>query len=771
MAEALAFRLGANRRGIVQEDQVSISTTRPVRQDAPEVFGLNPRQFSTQQFTQTLPVVWGRHYLRGFFLTPIFNERADAIKEKVKTGKKSQSIVTGYNYFGTYAMALHAGVIDSIEQIQYIENDLLSDPETPVDANTPLTIATDVGDMIFYPGGSTQPVDSVLGGLGTQPAYRDIAYIVFDNIAFGSQNSPPNVLFTIKRHPVQLTLSAHQVNGDAVLPEVIYDVMVNDRYGLGMDPSRIDKASFEAIGESLIAEGHGVSPILDGDQTAKQLISDLLLYSDLALGRDANHKITLNRIRDQIAKPIDPNAFLERLEKEVSQWSETWVETRLEYSDRTAKGDTRSVTYHDLAAEANSSRNTYKEFRRPFFTQAALAHQHASQIGRAGGVPQVTFKGVLNRSYSNLMPGEIVSFTYEGASKRVLLTDVEVGGPKDPQVTFTGILDRSYLKTRPVDVTDFIYTPATPNLDNATFRITTLPDALKSDAKDGLLVAASRANAQQNGGIVSFAFDLDGEWFELGQVTIFAMAAQINSWRHINAQYIALDVTFDSVDENAEFTQAVSRGNQRLLHVVSCFREVEASPAKDQHSVDPAISIIRPGSVPTPHPTDARRWLIDVETALFGTKPYRFLESGIDGRYPTTRCFIGVENAFLKLPLQNWQFERGNPNDPTDTELVRYIRLQTTTSNAVQTFSASPSIAYDRDLTTMNPSGTYTPDWNEASTPSHDSNLGKNAFGTDPFFTPGLAAFIQNFRVTGHPFNGLFNHSSVLTPGNLYTQR
>ena len=752
--------------------QVSISTTRPVRQDEPEVLGLNPGQFPTQQFTQTLPVFWGRRYLPGFFLTPIFNDRAEAIKDKVKAGKgKSKTIVTGYNYFGTYALALAACVVEEIWQIQYIENDLLEAPEKITDENTALTITTDVGDIILYPGGSSQPVATKLQPLGAQPAYRDIAYVVMDDFSFGQQPSPPNVLFLAKRFPDVLPLTAHEVSGDAVLPEVIYDVLTNERYGLGMDENRIDKASFEAIAEELIAEGHGVSPVLEGDQTAKQFLSDLLLYSDLAFGSDATGRMTLLRIQNQTAKEIDSNAFLERLDKEVAAWSETWVETRVEFSDHAAKGEQRSVTYHDLAAETNSARNTYKEFRRPFFTKASLAHQHASQLGRAGGVPEVRFRGVLNRSYASLLPGEIISFSYEGTTKRVLLTDVEVGGPKDSAVRFSGILDRSYLKRRPVDVVDFVYAPTLPSLHNATFRVSTLPRPLRSGEQDGILVAASRPNSAIDGGIVSFAYDLDGEWWELGQLTLFALSAQINSWRHVNAHFVALDITIDTAADNDEFTAAIGQGNHRFLQVVSCYREVETSPAKDQHSIDPAIGIIRPFSVPTPHPTDARRWLVDVETGLFETLPYRFLESGIDGRYPTSRCFIGVENAFLKIPLHSWMFERENPNDPSDTDLVRYIRLQTKTPKRIQTFSASPSIAYDRDLATMNPAGTYTPDWNEASTPSHDSNLGTQVDGSDPFYTPGLSSLISDLRAGGHSVNNLYTGWKPQIGGGFYIER
>lgn len=737
------------------------------------MLGLRADRFPTQQFTQTLPTIWGRHYLSGFFMTPIFNSRNEIVEEKIKAGKKTQTVPTGYLYFGSYALALcFGGAIDELTQIQYVENDLLSAEETPSDANTPLTISTDVGDFILYPGGSSQPVPTELADLGTQPGYRNISYIVLKDVNFGTQPSPPNLLFLVKRYPNQLTLTTHSVSEDAVLPEVIYDVLVNTVYGMGMNPGSIDKASFESIAEDLIVEGHGVSPVLDGEQDVKQFLVDLLQYSDLAFGRDTSGRITLNRLQDAQAKAIDPNAFLDRLDREVAQWSETWVETRLEFSDREAKGETRTVTYHDLAAEVNAGHSRYREFRRPFFTRVELAHKHASQLGRAGGIPEVRYRGVLNRSYSSLRPGEVVTFEYEGSSKRVLVTDVEVGGPKDPRVRFEGIVDRSYLKRRPTAVTDFIFNPATLTLSSSVFRMATLPDALKNGAQDGLLIAAARPSDDIDGGIVSFAFDSSGEWWELGQVTVFALAAQVNSWRHINAQYIALDITFDNDADNTSFVTAVGLGNHRFLQVVSCYRDVVTTPAADQHSMDPTISIIRPGSVPTPHPSDARRWLIDIESGLFGTQPYRFMESGVDGRYPTSRCFIGVENAFLRVPLPNWNFERALPNDTTDTDLIRYVRLQTKTPKQIQPEGAAAIINLDRDLTTMNPDGTYAPDWNELSTPSHDDDLGTNILGHDVFYTPGLTTAIKDFRSQPHAFNALYAGSwKELVIGGKYIDR
>lgn len=738
---------------------------RPTRQEARHLFGLAPQAFPTDQVSQALPVFWGRRYMSGIYLTPIFNDRAEAIKERIKAGKKSTTHITGYNYFGTYALGICFNEITEIEQIVYLENEILEAAETPVDANTPLTVETGVGDFVFYCGGSTQPIPTELADLGAQPGYRSMGYVVCNNIAFGTSPSPPNLQFLIKRQLNVLTLDAHHINGDAILAEVLYDLLTNTSYGLRIDPTRIEASTFEAIGNAMIAESHGLSPYMDEDTTARQLIGDLLEYSDLAIGETSDHKLQLLRIRDLTARTIDSNDLLERLVKEPESWSETFVETRVEFSDREAKGENRSVVYHDLAAEANGAQNTYQEFRRPFITQDAIASAHAIEIGRFGGVPEVNFKGELNSSNSTIKPGEKVSID----NNVILVESVEIAGPGSSGVRFSGRLDRSYLRRRLPGVTEYAFNLSKYQPAPATFRIAQLPETDYNGKVDGFFVAASRPNPGINAGILHWGDDLNQGWREQYQINLFALAAKIGAWRHVNGRNDALDITFDIDLDQSEFQSIVSRNEQRLLYVVTCYRDV-IPPGTDQHSVMTVWAVIRAGSVPTPHATDPRRWLIDVESGYKLSKTFLYNTVDGSGRFPCERVFIGPEDAFHSITFDNRYFERLHRNDVFDTELKRHIKLQTKTPKEVEDFNTAPSHYYDRDDTTMNPDGTFVEDWNEASPPSHNNNLGDNS-GSDPFQNLSLPTSITKYRDPADPVNDPTEAQETIFEAGIYPER
>jgi len=738
---------------------------RPTRQESRHLFGLAPQAFPTDQVSQALPVFWGRRYLSGIYLTPIFNDSAEAIKERVKTGKKSSTIIQGYNYFGTYALGICLCEITEVEQIIYQENAILEAAETPVNSNTPLTITTGVGDFVLYPGGTTQPAPTELTDLGTQPGYRSMAYVICNNLAFGNSPSPPNLQFLVKRQPNILTLDAHHVDGDAVLAEVLYDLLTSTTYGLRIDTAKIETSTFETIGNAMIAEGHGLSPYLDEDTTARQLIGDLLEYSDLAITETADHKLQLVRIRNLTARTIDSNDLLDRLVKEPESWSETFVETRVEFSDRDAKGESRSVIYHDLAAEANGAQNTYQEFRRPFITQPAIASAHAIETGRLGGIPEVTFQGELNSSHSNLNPGEKILID----TNQIVVQSVEIAGPGSSGVRFSGTLDRSYLRRRLPGVNEYAFNLTKYQPAPATFRIAQLPDTDYGGKVDGFFVAASRPNPGINAGILHWGDDLNQGWREQYQINLFSLAAKIGAWRHVNGRNDALDITFDSDLDQSEFQSIVSRGEQRLLYVVTCYRDV-IPPSTDQHSVKTVWAVIRAGSTPTPHATDARRWLIDVESGYKASKTFLYNTGDGSGRFPCERVFIGPEGAFHSIAFDNRYFERLHRNDVFDTELKRHIKLQTKTPAAVEDFDTAPSHYYDRDDTTMNPAGTFVSDWNAGSPPSHNVNLGDNS-GSDPFQDLALPTTTTKYRDPADPVNDPTEAQETLLEAGVYPER
>jgi len=230
-----------------------------------------------------------------------------------------------------------------------------------------------------------------------------------------------------------------------------------------------------------------------------------------------------------------------------------------------------------------------------------------------------------------------------------------------------------------------------------------------------------------------------------------------------------LDVTFDTVEDEAEFNAAISRGDQRLLYIVTCYRDV-IPPSTDTHSVQPVWSVIRAESTPTPHATDPRRWLIDVESGYRESNSFFYNSSDGSGRFPCERIFVGPEEAFHTITFDNWYFARNHKNHRWDLERKRQIKLQTKTASAIEDLETAGVQYYDRDDPTMNVDGTLVDDWNEGNPPAHNGNLGDNT-GSDPFQDPELPEDITKFRDPTDPVNDPVAPKVLVAEAGLYTER
>ena len=61
----------------------------------------------------------------------------------------------------------------------------------------------------------------------------------------------------------------HELNGDSILPEAIYDLFVNRLYGLGIDPGSMEISDFVNSCIQIVSEDLGVSPYLDKASTIR----------------------------------------------------------------------------------------------------------------------------------------------------------------------------------------------------------------------------------------------------------------------------------------------------------------------------------------------------------------------------------------------------------------------------------------------------------------------------------------------------------------------
>jgi Putative phage tail protein len=185
------------------------------------------------------------------------------------------------------------------------------------------------------------------------PNYRGICYAVLVNFYVGISSSPRPFAFIVRRCPDPLSMgpTIANLNGDANGAFAIYDILTNDRYGLGVLPARIDATSFSYAATILATEGLGVSMLFDSQQTADQLIAEILRHIDGVVYIDmATGLWTLKLARadyDPTTLPVIDVDDIEKIQFSRPSWLETSNQVTLSYIDRGQDFNVRTIRAED----------------------------------------------------------------------------------------------------------------------------------------------------------------------------------------------------------------------------------------------------------------------------------------------------------------------------------------------------------------------------------------------------------------------------------------
>jgi len=171
---------------------------------------------TTSSYGQPLPRNFGRMRVAGSVIW------ATELQETQNSngGGKGQPSVTTFSYSASFAVALSSTPIDRVGRI-WADGNLLRG------AAEDLKVA---GEMRVYPGTGDAPVDPLIAAdqEGLAPAFRDIAYVVFEDLQLGDfGNRIPALTFEVfagKEDVVtvsELVPAAEAGNGEVVLQDAL----------------------------------------------------------------------------------------------------------------------------------------------------------------------------------------------------------------------------------------------------------------------------------------------------------------------------------------------------------------------------------------------------------------------------------------------------------------------------------------------------------------------------------------------------------------------
>ncbi len=267
----------------------------------------------TSTYGVSLPIVYGTVRIAGNVIWSTNKIETKTVKKSGGKGGGPKVTQTTYTYAASFAIALCEGEITGIRRIWNHGKLVYDISETNTESTGLLN-----DKFVTYKGTQTQlpdPTIESIEGVGKTPAYRGMAYVVFNNLELAEfGNTLPNLTFEVIRSPlsnivkpngyaeITETLAQSDIKGIAysdynncVYSLASYSINSNtyvSLYKLNTDDTILKGPS---ISDSLV--GHGISSLLNFTEE-KDYHINILFNGDVAIicysadggnGRIANH--------------------------------------------------------------------------------------------------------------------------------------------------------------------------------------------------------------------------------------------------------------------------------------------------------------------------------------------------------------------------------------------------------------------------------------------------------------------------------------------------
>lgn len=342
-------------------------------------------------------------------------------------GKGGAGGSKSYNYYGTIAAQVHVGQMDELTGIIVDDRLLWSGSITRITSTNPVEITVPSRGIIrLYWGTEDQTtVDPVLLAAGNNaghdhPAYTGICYFVAENFLYGKERTQaPSISIRGARAPVQSLITGTttyvydgQVNPFCVLAELL----TNERFGLGLDLSLFDAASWQAAAEAIEGDNEltFVSPQITSTQAATSIAADLLVMCDGWLRAKTGTGLCEAGL---FTPPEDINAGALALiskamltaEPDISPetWEDVQTTFNIRFRDRDYNFKSRSVRHDDAGALQRVGEVRSQDIERNYIVRAEQALNHGREYGRRFSVPGMSAKiAVRTEAIGDLRPGD-----------------------------------------------------------------------------------------------------------------------------------------------------------------------------------------------------------------------------------------------------------------------------------------------------------------------------------------------------------------------------
>jgi len=320
-------------------------------------------------------------------------------------------------------------------------------------------------DGMIHFGADAESADSnflTQTGLVAVPAWRNIVWFWMYNYV-GKGPILPSYEFEIRRCPNNLSLdsSGYKIVDpdvaniyDANPAEMLYELLTDDDFGLGLTTDEVNQTSFQTAGNTLYTETLGMSLVWDGLSPVANVIEEILKTIGGVLYQDSNGKIAISLLRaaDTSVLTIDEDNCI-TLEMDTQAWSDSIDNIIVEYplrqtnTNRISRG---SITANDPGRFQWGSNRVATKVQYEGIRRADIAEKLAVRDLRLLTSPTRKFRAVVNREGAigsddeTITPGKVVLVTwtdYGISAVRCRVDTVDQGLLEDGKITFYLIED------------------------------------------------------------------------------------------------------------------------------------------------------------------------------------------------------------------------------------------------------------------------------------------------------------------------------------------
>lgn len=447
--------------------------------------GLGDFGFPTADEERVVPLIWGTVRVRGPNVVWWGDLRQEAITTEQKVGMfRSIDVITGYRYKVGIQQALCRGPDVQLRNVIIKKKVVYGIDRTPSDPvithdqtftiDEPELFGGDdlgtggiIGTLRFFAGQNPQTASTYLSGFqqtvaGNTPGYIGTCYIAPDVDPVYIGNSATRVEpweFDLRRIPDPLSLPAGQevIEQGANPISVLYEIMTNTDWGLGIDPNTIDTrdptlfpSSLRKVAETLSAEDNGFSFLLDRPEEASNLVRrieeqiDGVLFFNNVSGlwqvNIARDDYTLGSIPE-----LDSTNIVEIKRFTRSSYEGTVNQVRMPFAQRDDNYKKTSALAQDMAnVRIQDGVNVSTNIRHPGVVSAVTANDLVWRELTQLAFPLANAEIVVDRSFHDAQPLSVYKLTdadLNVAELPMRVKQIDFGELEDGRITLELVQD------------------------------------------------------------------------------------------------------------------------------------------------------------------------------------------------------------------------------------------------------------------------------------------------------------------------------------------